>query len=68
LVAPAQLLSDHLQWHRFVQDPFDPEIIRAVTPPTFHVQHAKWSPDGRKIVFAYSQDGMTWGIAYIDLF
>lgn len=51
----------------FVQDPFQPEKIIAVTPPESNVQHAKWSPDGRKLVFAYQAEDDGWGIAYIDL-
>ncbi len=51
----------------FVQDPSTPEKIKPVTPPGLHVQHAKWSPDGTKVVFAYSHGGGAWGVAYIDL-
>ncbi len=50
----------------FLQNPYEPaEFTAAVTPPGLYVQHAKWSPDGTKIVFAYSHDGEYWGIAYI---
>jgi hypothetical protein len=51
----------------FLQDPYTPQIIVPVTPPGLHVQHAKWSPDATKLVFAYSHDGKAWGIAYVDL-
>jgi len=50
----------------FVQNPCDPAAFTVpVTPPGLYVQHAKWSPDATKIVFAYSHNGNTWGIAYI---
>lgn len=51
----------------FIQDPYQPEKIVAVTPPDSNVQHAKWSPDGRKLVFAYQAGDDGQGIAYIDL-
>ncbi len=51
----------------FVQNPSGPaDFSVAVTPPGLHVQHAKWSPDASKLVFAYSRDGENWGIAYIN--
>jgi Tol biopolymer transport system component len=47
----------------FVQSPYHPRQIRPITPPTMKVQHAKWSPDGRLITFAYAIDSVAQGIA-----
>jgi Tol biopolymer transport system component len=51
----------------FVQSPRRPELIAPVTPPGLPVQHAKWSPDARKLVFAYQAGDVGAGIAYVDL-
>lgn len=41
--------------------------IKPITPPSLNVQHGKWSPDGKKIVFAYALYGGAQGIALVDL-
>lgn len=51
----------------FIQSPFVPALIFPVTDPQTPVQHAKWSPDARKLVLAYQAGGNGWGIAYVDL-
>lgn len=43
------------------------QIIEAVTPPALNVQHAKWSPDGKKLTFAVQLFGGGQGIAVVDL-
>lgn len=51
----------------FIQSPFVPALIFPVTDPQTPVQHAKWSPDARKLVLAYQAGDNGWGIAYVDL-
>ena len=59
-------------------DPPSVGTMQMVTPPDLPVQHAKWSPDGRLIVFAYvipgaqpvstpQGDMMPQGIAIVDV-
>jgi Tol biopolymer transport system component len=51
-----------------IQCPLLPWSITPVTPPGLGVQHAKWSPDSRRLVFAYAEPGGGGqGIAYIEL-
>lgn len=53
----------------FIQNPSAPAMLQALTCPEYAVQHAKWSPDGRRLVFAYGVPGSdgAQGIAYVDL-
>ena len=38
-------------------DPPSVGAAQVITPPDLPVQHAKWSPDGTRIVFAYVLPG-----------
>lgn len=41
--------------------------VEALTPASMKVQHAKWSPDGRQIVFSVGLFGGAQGIAVMDV-
>lgn len=42
--------------------------IQPLTPPSINVQHAKWSPNGKQIVFAVQLFEGAQGIAIMDVF
>lgn len=43
------------------------ETVEVITPPALNVQHAKWSPDGKKLAFAVQLHGGAQGIAVVTL-
>ncbi len=61
--------TGHENYQIFVQDPSNPSSIFPVTSPEMAVQHAKWSPDGSRLTFAYAigKGSQAQGIAYVDL-
>jgi Tol biopolymer transport system component len=55
----------------FIQSPFQPQLLFPVTPgPPWIANHAKWSPCGTKLVFAYQNPEIKtngFGLALLDL-
>jgi Tol biopolymer transport system component len=43
------------------------KTLKVVTSPALNVQHAKWSPDSKRLVFAVELFGGAQGIALLDL-
>lgn len=58
---------DHPELYRLFVYSLENGTVEAVTPPSLNVQHAKWSPDGKKLVFAVQLYGGAQGIAMVQL-
>lgn len=58
---------DHPNIYRLFVYSVEDGTFEVVTPPALNVQHAKWSPDGKKLVFAVQLFGGAQGIALVDL-
>lgn len=60
-----------LDYRIFVQSPFHPQLLFPVTPPSpWIANHAKWSPCGTKLVFAYENPQIKstgFGLALVEL-
>lgn len=54
------------RYRLFVYSLKDKELT-IITSPALNVQHGKWSPDGKSIVFATALTGGAQGIAIVDL-
>jgi Tol biopolymer transport system component len=69
----------HIVFESNRENPNNPNIYRlivysvengtfeGVSPPALNVQHAKWSPDGKKLAFAVQLYGGAQGIAVVEL-
>lgn len=58
---------DHPDLYRLFVYTLKDRTLRVVTPPSLNVQHAKWSPDGKKLAFAVQLFGGAQGIAVVEL-